>query len=293
MSTHSKSEVVYSAEPDVAHLGRTFRAMARGMARSPYLGYRLMRKGVKAGYSKSALGMTWDVLDPLVLGCIFYLLMRSRIISPGEMHLPYPLFVIYGLMLYATFVQSLLTGTDLLRTSKGILNHLKVPPEALILSVLFRVFFDSVFRIAVMLLFSLLLMNSAARHGLHAFSPLGFAAFVAAYPIIVMAGSGLGLVLAPLNVLFNDVGRLVKILVTPVRFMTPVLWPIPATGTFFTVVNMVNPVTPLINGLRDLATGGTLTDPGRLAAWSCGYVVVFLVGWFFFHVSVPVLAEKA
>jgi lipopolysaccharide transport system permease protein len=94
-------------------------------------------------------------------------------------------------------------------------------------------------------------------------------------------------------VLYNDVGRLVKIILTPLRYVTPVLWPIPAEGMFFQTLNVINPVTPLINGLRDLATAGMVPGLFPLSAWLAGYAVIFFLGWFLFHVSVPVLAEKA
>jgi len=153
--------------------------------------------------------------------------------------------------------------------------------------------FDSLFRIAVMLIFSLILRESAHEKGLYAFSLPGFLRFLAVYPIFVFFGMSVGIFLAPFNVLFNDVGRLVKTVLTPLRFISPVFIPLPATGKVASIINVVNPLVPLLNGMRSLATSNTLPQLDRLAIWGAGYVALFLVGWFIFHVSVPILAEKA
>lgn len=289
----SKEEVVFSARPDALRVRATLRAMARGFWQSPYLAYRLVVRDVKANYSKSILGIFWDLADQLVLGCIFYVLMRNRVIMAGEMDVPYTVFVIYGLMLYSTFCQSLLMSIDLVKNSKGLLNQMRVPPEALVESVFLRVLFDSVFRIAAMLMFSLLLWPSAESRGLHAFSLPGFLEFLAIYPLFILCGMSVGLFLAPFNVVFSDVGRSAKLVLTPLRYITPVLWPIPATGFVFSIIDRINPLTPMIEGLRALATSGAFPDWPWALAWGAAYAAFFLAGWFIFHVSVPILAERA
>ncbi len=286
-------EVVFSARPDALRIRATLRAMFRGFVRSPYLAYRLVVRDVKANYSKSVLGIFWDLADQLVLGLIFYVLMRNRVISAGQMDVPYAVFVIYGLMIYATFCQALMMSIDLIKNSKGLLNQMRVPPEALLESVFFRVLFDSMFRIAAMLLFSLLLWSAAESRGLHSFSLPGFCAFLALYPLFILCGMSVGLFLAPFNVVFSDVGRTAKLVLTPLRYVTPVLWPIPATGLAFSIIDRINPLTPMIEGLRALATSGSFPDWQWALAWGVAYAVFFLVGWFIFHVSVPILAERA
>ena len=45
-------------------------------------------------------------------------------------------------------------------------------------------------------------------------------------------------------------------------FVTPVVFPLPTTGVFATVVR-ANPVTPLLMTTRELATSGVISDPDR------------------------------
>ena len=279
----SQHEQTYSASSSAAALPKVLRAMARGMIESPYMAYRLVVKDVKATYSKSAFGMVWDLVDPLVLGIVFYTLRKNNIIDVGELTMPYALYVIYGLLMYATFSESLIASTEMLTRSKGLLSQLKVSPEALILSVLFRVLFNSSFRIVVILGFSL---------ALGAYSMVGFVKFVLLYGTIILAGISIGLALAPFHTIYNDVGRLARIVITPLRYVSPVMWPIPNAGVF-AVVNLINPITPILNNLRLLATSN---EAAELVGFSvrCGiYGVLFLAAWLMFHLAVPVLADRA
>ena len=74
---------------------------------------------------------------------------------------------------------SVLPPVNVMTRPRDLLAHLKLPPEALILSALYRVGFNSAFRIVIMLGFSL----PAAS-----FSPIGFANFLVLFPITAPRG---------------------------------------------------------------------------------------------------------
>ncbi len=282
----------YTAESTSRRPGEVLRAMASGVARSRYMGYRLFLRDLRAEYSRVAFGVLWDFVDPLVLGAIFYFLMQLRVINAGELGMPYALFVIYGLLLYRTFSESVTLSLDVMHRSRTILTQLRLPPEALLLSVLFRILFNSTFRVAVMLAFSIALHSAAVADGQSAFSLIGFAKFLVCYPLIILAGMSIGVFLAPFNVIYGDVGRATRILLFPLRYATPVLYVIP-TAYPFNWVNALNPVTAILSGLRSLATSNTMPDAGDLFARSGVFAILFFVAWVLFHISIPVLAERA
>lgn len=284
--------VVYTAESEAFHPKHVIPAMLRGLYHSRYMAARLLVRDLKSDYSKSFLGMVWELVDPLVLGFIFYCLMRTRVISPGTTGMPYTIFIIYGLFLYATFIESTMKMIQLVQNSKGLLANLKMPPEALILSVLLRVLFNSLFRVIVMLLFSILISLGGLEPELRAFSLPGFVKFIVLYPAIILAGASIGLLLAPFNAVFSDVGTAVRIALGPYRYLSPVLWPLPATGAWH-YMNLISPISPILSDLRLLATHNAMGEATGFFV-RCGlYGAVFLLGWFVFHVSLPVLAERA
>jgi len=275
----SKPVAIYTAESRAREGGAIIRAMARGILNGRYAAFRLALRDVKGGYAKTMFGIFWDLADPLVFGAIFYTLMLAGIVSPGELAIPYPLFVTYGMLLYLTFSEAWLASLRLFQTSRAVLAQVKVSPEALILSVAFRAAFNSGFRILVIIVFSL---------AMGAFSPLGFLKFLACFPLLILAGMALGLILAPFNAIYNDVDRAVRLIILPLRFASPVFFVI-ASEKF----TRANPVAVLINNLRDLATANQFSDPGALALWSAAFALLFFCGWYLFHLAVPVLAERA
>lgn len=258
-------------------------AMFSGFAKSRYAGWRIFIKDVRAEYANSAMGVFWDFMDPLVLGLIFYFLRRSGVVSIGEIAIPYSVFIIYGMLLYQTFAESVTIPLTLMGRSKNLLSNVRVPPEALVLSAVYRLLFNSAFRILVMLAFSLFT---------GAFSLPGFAGFLLIYPSIIIVGMAFGLVLAPFNVIYSDVGRLVRVILNPLRYATPVLYPI-ASSPPFNYIYMFNPMALVLDELRSLATQGTMEEPLGFAVRVAFFAVVTFLGCFLFHISVPVLAARA
>ena len=274
---------VYSAESQVLHLPKVLREMWSGLGKSRYIAYRLTLKDIKGEYAKSAFGMVWDLLDPLVLGTIFYFLKRAGAYEVGDINMSYSVYIVYGMLIYQSFNDAVLKSANLIVGSKNLLTHLQLPPEALILSVFFRVSFDSAFRIVVMLLFSLVSGD---------FSVPGFLIFLLAFPGIILAGLAVGVFLAPFNAIYLDVGRFIRVILVPLRYASPVLWPIPRE-MFHGLLLDLNPIAMILINMRLLATSCTM-ESIAVTAIHCGlFVVLGLVGWFIFHVSIPVLAEGA
>lgn len=274
---------IYSADSKVKRPKEVVRSMLSGMLRSPYVAYRLVVKDVKTQYAHSVFGMFWDLVEPLVLGAVFYFLMKYRAISVDYGGMSFTLFIVYGMLLYQTFSDTLIKSLDLFKSSKTLLTQLQICPEALLQAVFLRVLFDSSFRIVVMLLVAVLIGP---------FSAVGFLKFLALYPLIIFFGMSLGVFLAPFNVIYNDVGRVTRIILFPLRYLTPVVWPIPVTG-MFAILNDINPITAVLVNLRDLATSNQMSNLPVLATQTALLTCVFLVGWFIFHISIPVLAERA
>ena len=134
---------IYTAESQVKNFSSVVRSMFHGMHGARYVSYRLFLKDVKAEYSKSTFGMLWDFVDPLVFAGIFYTLERMGFFNRGNIEMPYPVFIVYGFLLYQTFMESVTLPLDILKKSRGLLTHLSLAPECLLLSIFFRVLFNS------------------------------------------------------------------------------------------------------------------------------------------------------
>ena len=279
---------IYTSDPNIRDLKGVLRAMYVGVRDSRYAGYRIFVKDVRAEYSGGMFGLFWDFADPLVLGLIFYFLKQADMISSGDIDIPYSVFIIYGLLIYQTFIESVLLSLDVIKRSSNMLTHLKIAPEALILSVVYRICFGSIFRIIVMLGFSLW----ASWTSTLTFSPIGFLKFLLLFPAIILAGMAVGTFLAPFGTIYNDIGRAVRIALTLGRYASPVLYAIPAVAPF-TYIYAFNPIALVIDNLRSLATENVFIDAPGFFLRIASFIVLFLVSAFVFHVSASVVAERA
>jgi lipopolysaccharide transport system permease protein len=273
---------IYSAESQVLNIRAVLREMVRGLIHARYVAYRLARRQIKNQYAASALGLFWDLVDPLIMAGIFYYLMRTRIISDANLGMPPSVFVVYGIMLYLIYTEALTLSTQLLSSSTGLLSQLRVPPESLIVSVFFRVCFNSIFRILVMLFFSLLA---------GAFSLPGFLVFLAFMPVFILAGMAPGIFLSPFNTIYNDVGRVIRLLIFPMRFLTPVIYAIPSDSVLGKL-QIINPVTQVLVNMRSIAVTGQPVNIAVTLIHLSVILAIGLTGWFLFHIAVPVLSER-
>ncbi|MCC6143953.1 MAG: ABC transporter permease [Candidatus Hydrogenedentes bacterium] len=279
----SKTIQIYSAESKVRKADDVIRDMARGLVKGRYIAYRLARNNIAGEYSRSLLGFFWDFADPLVLAIIFYILRQGKVFSTGETNMPYAVYLIFGLLMYQSFVNATMWTINVLNQSRNLITQQKLPPESLLLSVFLRAMFFAIFRIAVMLLFALFLGS---------YSAIGMIKFLLAYPVLILAGMSIGVFLAPFNAVYRDVGRFVGMILVPLRFISPVLFVLPKTPVY-EAINSVNSFALIMMNLRSLATLNT-TEYLGLTMIHCAVLFLFgLVGWFIFHVSVPVLSERA
>jgi lipopolysaccharide transport system permease protein len=279
----NKAVHIYSAESKVRKSGDVLRDMVRGLVQGRYIAYRLARNNIAGEYSRSLLGFFWDFADPLVLAIIFYLLRQGNVFSTGETNMPYAVYLIFGLLMYQSFVNATMWTVNVLHQSRNLITQQKLPPESLLLSIFLRVMFFALFRIAVMILLAV---------AMGSFSPVGMVKFILGYPVLVLAGMAIGVFLAPFNAIYRDVGRFVGMVLVPLRFISPVLFVLPKTPIYETI-NSLNPFALIMMNLRSLATLNTTEHLG-ITMIHCGILLLLgLAGWFMFHVSVPVLAERA
>jgi lipopolysaccharide transport system permease protein len=256
--------------------------MLFGMVNGRYLAYRLFRKEVKASYAQAQFGILWDFLEPLVLALIFVILRQGRAINTGEIEIPYAVFVLFGFLLWRTFADGLTLPLTVMQRNKSLVTRVKVPAESLMLAMFMKILFDSFFRVIILLLVSI---------WLGVFSPEGFAKFVLLYPSIILVGAAFGFLLAPFNVVYSDVGRVVKISMRPLFYASPVIFYAPKVA-FLAIFYSVSPISIVLSNLRSLATQNSFMDLPAFVI-TCGILVVlFMIGWFIFHLSVPVLSNR-
>ncbi|HEX2060981.1 MAG TPA: ABC transporter permease [Thermoanaerobaculia bacterium] len=248
------TETVYSAQAELRHPARFLGDALRDLRQSPSVAWRLFRGNVQARYRRAWLGYLWLLLPTLGMTAVWVFMQSRRIIAVAPTALPYVVHVLCGTILCQVFVESLNAPLQQLTISRQLVTRSRVPHEAMILAGVYEVLLNTAVRLAVLAV-ALFAYAIPLAPGALLF-PLGIAA-------LMVLGLAIGIFLAPFGMLYEDVGRGVMLVTTFWFFLTPVIYPAPASGPL-----RLNPVTPLLDTTR-----AWLTAPA--APW--GFVAVALV----------------
>ena len=276
------SWVVYSAENQIKHPIHLGKIMWRDLLASRELAWRLLVRDINAQYRQSALGFFWAVVPAIITALGFTFAKNSGIVNISDTELPYPLYVMFSTTLWETFLESLNGQIGALAKSKAMLAKINFPREAIVLSQLGQI----VFKFSIKLIFIIALFIWFRV-------PVTLSVFIAPVGLIhlIMLGTAMGLLIAPLGTLYQDVSRLIPIVARFCLFLTPVVYPVPTQGLFSNVVRF-NPVTPLLVTTRELATTGVISDP--LGFWLVSVIamIALFVGWVLYRQAMPYVIER-
>lgn len=275
--------MVYSAESDLRHPIRLFKAMWRDLLTSREIAWRLMVRDINAHYRQSLLGFGWAFLPPIVLAFGFTLAGNAKVINIAATQLPYTAYVMFSMILWQTFVDALNGPVQAVANAKTMLSRIKFPHEGLIVAKLGEIFFN--FGIKLILIVAIFLWYGMSITWKVLLAPLALLE-------LVILGTLIGLFLAPLGALYQDVTHGLTIFTGLWLFLTPVVYPVPDGGLFATIVK-TNPVTPLLVTTRELATTGVISDPYRFLIVSAITLVGVFLTWIVFRLGMPFAIERA
>jgi lipopolysaccharide transport system permease protein len=256
--------------------------MWRDLLASRELAWRLMVRDISAQYRQSFLGIAWAFLPPIVMAASFTLANDAQVINVGKTDLPYPAYVMFSTALWQTFVEALNGPVQAVTVAKTMLARVNFPREALILARVGEVFFN--FGVKLILIVGLFIWFRI---------PVSWTVILTPVPLIhlVLLGTFIGILLAPLGVLYQDVSKGLSLITGFWLFLTPVIYPVPTKGTFGLLVRL-NPVTPLLVTVRDLATTGVVSEPLGFWLVSATTLVGLLLTWIVFRLAMPFVVER-
>ena len=281
-SSEALEERVYTADSDLRHPLRLVRAMFHDLWGSRELAWRLFVRDLNGQYRQSLLGYAWIILPPLAAMLTWVFLNKNGILEVAETSVPYPVFVMTGLVLWEAFVSSLTAPQTAVGSAMGLLTKINFPREALLLSAAGQVVFGIVVRLLILV--GVYAWYSVAPSATVWLAPLGLLA-------LMILGFAFGLLLTPALMLYQDFSRGLAIVTGPWFFLTPVVYPSP-TNFPGKLVNWLNPVSPLLTGTRELITDGRVTHLLAFVCVALLSLVLLFFSWMFTRLAMPHLIAR-
>lgn len=200
-------------------------------------------RDLKVRYKQTAIGIIWVIFQPLVTMIIFSLFFgRLANISSGD--LPYPLFVLTGLVFWNFFANSLTYASTSLIENENIIKKVYFPRLILPLAAVVTTSVDLIINLIILISYALLL-GFIPSWQLLIVIPLGVT-------IIAVSASGLGLLLSSINVKYRDVRYVLPFFIQMLLFLSPVIYSTTLVSPENRYFMVLNPTTWVIESVRAL-----------------------------------------
>lgn len=281
--TDQLARVVYSPVPEIRSPLRLIRSMAKDLWHSRELAWRLFVRDISSQYRQSLLGILWAFLPPIVTGLLFIYLRNNDVVNIGQTDIPYPVYVLIGTSLWQLFSESINAPLKSMNTARPMLAKINFPREALIVSVFYSEVLSMLIKmVALGILFALF------RYPIN---PLYVLMGIPAILMLILFGITVGLLLTPVGMLYTDISSSLSTILQILFFATPVIYPPPDTFPL-SLLNIINPVSPLLTGARDLITKGSLSNPKLYALIAIGTFILIGFSWLIYRISLPIIIER-
>lgn len=281
-ATKDLPTVVYTPKSRLGSPLAMVREMGRDLRASRELGWRLMVRDINAQYRQSLLGVVWAFLPPIAMALVFIILNSRKVVNIGQTNIPYPAFAMFGTVLWQIFVDSLNAPLRAVTASKPMLSKINFPKEAIVVSGMGQAVFNAGIKLLILMVVLIIYKLPLSW---------GTAAAFLAVLNLVLLGTTFGLLITPVGVLYTDIAQGLTILTGLWFFITPVVYP-PPTSFPFSLLALLNPVSPILSGARDLATEGVLRNPLAFAVVTALMLAVLFVTWVIYRLAMPILIER-
>jgi lipopolysaccharide transport system permease protein len=174
-------------------------------------------RDIKIRYKQTILGFLWAIVQPLLLMIITSLVFGQALKIPPQ-NLPYPVFVISGLVIWNLFANGLTGASTSMVNNALIIKKIYFPRLVVPVAAVLTALFD--FAMAFILLIAVLIYYKQPV------DPIAILYWPVAIICAITATIGLGSWMAALNVKYRDIRYVIPFLIQVLFFLSPVLYPI-------------------------------------------------------------------
>lgn len=232
----------------------------------------LTLREIKVRYKQTVLGVAWAILQPAALTLIFTIVF-SFFLKVDSGGVPYPVFSYSALLPWTFFTTAVSFGALSVVNNGNLVTKVYFPREILPLASVGAAFFDFLMAsvIFVVLMFFYHVQISSA---------IVFTILIV--PSIFLMTLGISFFLSTLNVLFRDIRFVVPLVLQIWLYVTPVIYSSGQVPEKYRIFLNLNPLTPLIEGFRDVTVYAKAPDLLRMATSILVSLLIFLIGFWFF-----------
>ncbi len=272
-----------STAPATDHYLSTSReSIIGGLWRFRELLLRLVARDLKVKYQRSALGLLWTLLNPLLMVLVFVMIFNSvlRVKVDG-----FWAFLISGIFAWRSASDCLNRATTVLRTHAGLRRSVAFPSEVVIFSTVLTKLVEFLFAMAIVLF------------AMFVFYHNGVPVTVVLLPYLillqVLMTAGIMFPLSVLAVMYYDVEHAMPAIMRLWFFLTPVFYPVSMIPESIRPYFYLNPFVGLVQLYHKVLYEGVWPSWELLGLVTLTAVGLFVVGYWLFNRSKDSCVEIA
>lgn len=225
---------------------------------------------IKARNASTALGLFWWILNPLLLGLVYFLVFgllfgQSR---PDD----YVAYLLSGMFVFHFTHQSMTGGANSILQNTKLLANVKFPRMVLLIAAIIE---SGIGFAASLVVFYAIAIPT---NGIYPSWATGW--LIVAIPIQVLMNLGLAALIARIAVPFRDITNFLPYATRLWLYLSPVIWPLAlleSAGETLGLLARINPMYQLISLYRTALMGAPF-DASTLVASAIWAVALFVLG---------------
>jgi lipopolysaccharide transport system permease protein len=244
----------------------------------------LVWRDVKVRYKQTALGAAWAVLQPLATMAAFSLFL-GKVASSEHDPIPYPLFVLTGLLPWTFFASAVTGAGNSVVLNERLVTKIYFPRLLVPFGAVAASAFDMLIALVMLLVVTvgyLVWPNS----GFTSSPGLNLLVVPCVVLVVICLASGLGVFLAAVTVAYRDFRAVVPLALQLWMFATPSIflqdWSNRNLGWLRTTLLPLNPMHGVVVNFRAATVGGQW-EPWALAVSAAWAVFLLMLGCFYFR----------
>lgn len=247
-----------------------------------WLTYQLFRRNFFSVYKQSFVGILWVIILPVANVCVFAILNNSGIFNFGEINAPYPLFALSAMLFWQIFASGLGTCGNSLVSAGDMITKINFSKKSLLFAAVGKTilsFFIQLVMIGVLFLYYKIMPN------------IGILLLPIVILPVIFLTLGLGFLVAAINAIVRDIGRILPMAITFLMYLTPVLYAKPKIG-ILAHATKYNPMYYFVSGGRDLILTGKISEINGFIYSTIFSIILFLGAMLVFHLTETRIAER-
>ncbi len=238
------------------------REMVGSLIRNRELLLALTKREVIGRYRGSMLGLFWSFFHPVVMLMIytfvFSVVFKARWNAGSDSKTEFALVLFAGLIVFNLFSDCITRAPGIILAHANYVKKVVFPLEILPWVTIGTAIFQALMSLSVWMLFYVLFFGMP--HATALLLPLVL------LPIVFIT-MGLSWILASLGVYLRDISQLIGICTTVLMFLSPIFYPISSLPVQYQHLLLLNPLTPAIEGMRDVLFWGKFPNIGFYAMY--------------------------